>query len=376
MRFDVHRGTVEGAPRRVRDVSYSRTFGYAQMDVSQTGTLVYRDGAEGGRQLLAVWVDPLGNTRHSSRNLGRTPGSRLSPDGPTACPCGHRERRGRTSGSTTRRATTRGSSTTKTGDYSGFTWWSVGHHLVFHDATGMTWIDTERPELSGALTTSHGVQVPCAVSPDGRLADDQIDPDTGFDLWTMPIEASDSGLKAGTPQPFLRTRAFEVYPCSHQTVDGSCTASISPDPSKSTCAVSGRRKGGESIEGRRQHTTLPPPNAASLGIGDNQQIMVASYRFAANALVAGPSRQWPCHSCGHRRAAQFRSRPGRRPYCCLGASDASGRPADHESRHGPYSTSQTRFDGVQRVGEAATMNSASRVELRAKREPGTRRRES
>ena len=55
--------------------------------------------------------------------------------------------------------------------------------------------------------------VPWSISPDGRrLAFHQLNPATGFDLWTVSIQSSADGLSLGTPDVFLQTPAFETYP--------------------------------------------------------------------------------------------------------------------------------------------------------------------
>lgn len=54
--------------------------------------------------------------------------------------------------------------------------------------------------------------MPWSVGPGGRLAYFELNPATGFDLWTVPMTAAAAGLTVGIPAPYLRTPAFEVYP--------------------------------------------------------------------------------------------------------------------------------------------------------------------
>jgi hypothetical protein len=81
MPFDLANLAVEGVAVPVLDdVSYSPLFGYAQMDVSQTGTLVYRKGAESGLSVVD-WIDRAGRKTPLLAKPGRYAWLRVSPDG-------------------------------------------------------------------------------------------------------------------------------------------------------------------------------------------------------------------------------------------------------------------------------------------------------
>jgi serine/threonine-protein kinase len=56
--------------------------------------------------------------------------------------------------------------------------------------------------------------LPYSFSPDGkRLAYSEFNSDTGADIWTLSLDASDSDHPtAATPEPFLRTTANERFP--------------------------------------------------------------------------------------------------------------------------------------------------------------------
>ena len=59
--FDVDRLEVHGTPAPVLDqVGYSAADGSAQLDFSQTGTLIYRSGGAGGGLLTVAWLDGAG----------------------------------------------------------------------------------------------------------------------------------------------------------------------------------------------------------------------------------------------------------------------------------------------------------------------------
>jgi serine/threonine-protein kinase len=56
--------------------------------------------------------------------------------------------------------------------------------------------------------------VPSSFSPDGqKLAYYERNPDTGFDIWILPLDLADPDHpKPGKPEPFLRTSADELLP--------------------------------------------------------------------------------------------------------------------------------------------------------------------
>src|SRR5205085_1134957 len=64
------------------------------------------------------------------------------------------------------------------------------------------------------LTSSKNRQDPFSFTPDGkRLAFMEQDPETGFHLWTIPVENDGTNLRAaGKPEVFLKTSFDERHP--------------------------------------------------------------------------------------------------------------------------------------------------------------------
>jgi eukaryotic-like serine/threonine-protein kinase len=209
--FDLEGLAVHGVAVPVLDdVSYSPLFGYAQVDVSQTGTLVYRKGAESGLSVVE-WIDRRGTRTPLLAKPGRYAWLRLSPDGQRLAVTATESGAGSIllydiqKGETTR-------ITNRPGDYTGLTWLPNGS-LLFGGAGGLAWIPTDRPADATRLMDVRVNQTPWSVAPDGqRLAYYDRDPETGFDLWTVDMTTHATGLELTAPQPFLHTRAFEVYP--------------------------------------------------------------------------------------------------------------------------------------------------------------------
>ena len=80
--FDVDRLEAHGTPAPVLDqVGYNTTQGYAQLDFSQTGTLIYRSGGAGGGLLTVGWLDGAGKTQPLLAKPGNYGRPSMSPDG-------------------------------------------------------------------------------------------------------------------------------------------------------------------------------------------------------------------------------------------------------------------------------------------------------
>lgn len=294
VRFDPQRGAVEGDAVPIRqDVSYSRTFGYAQMDVSQNGTLVYRRGAESG-SVLAQRLDRSGAVVPLVAKAGRYGWPRLSADGRLAF------------------VTTEGGTTTirthdiqtgdarrfssASGEYSGLMWWPNRNRLILAGSTGMTWLDLDQYQHTGSLTTSRSMQVPWSVSPDAsRLAFYEMNPDTGFDLWTIPIATANGKLTPGTPERFLATPAMEVYPAFSpdgrwlayaSNVSGTYEVYVRRFPADDTKEVQ-VSKGGGSVP----HWSIGGHEIVYRT--DRQRVLVTNYRVEGNTFIVGATRAWP-----------------------------------------------------------------------------------
>jgi Tol biopolymer transport system component len=57
------------------------------------------------------------------------------------------------------------------------------------------------------------VQVPWSFTDDGkRLAFVEVNPTSGANVWTIPVESHNSGLRAGNPEPFLQASFDERTP--------------------------------------------------------------------------------------------------------------------------------------------------------------------
>jgi Tol biopolymer transport system component len=84
---------------------------------------------------------------------------------------------------------------------------------VFQDQGGLSWTRSDGAGKPKSLTRTRSAAFPWSFSPDGRrLAYFELDPQTAYDLWTLPLENDREGLRAGKPEIFLRTSSDERYP--------------------------------------------------------------------------------------------------------------------------------------------------------------------
>jgi serine/threonine-protein kinase len=291
--MDLSTLSVHGTPIPVLDnVAYSSLFGYAQMDVSDTGMLVYRKGAE-SRQSVASWIDRAERVAPLLSDPGRYGWIRLSPDGQRLAFTNHQ------SGIASIFVLDLKTKdvirvTSRPGEYTGLTWLHSGH-LAFGGATGLGWIQSSGPADSAALVDVRSVaQTPWSVDPGGRrLAYYERSPETGFDLWTAPFVAGDKGPTLGPREPFLRTPAFEVYPSF--SPDGRWIAYASNESGAWEIYVRRFPDDGTKVRVSTSGGVVPywSPNGRELLYRtDANQVMVLAYRVVGGSFTTGSPRPW------------------------------------------------------------------------------------
>ena len=211
--FDVDRLEVHGTPAPVLDqVGYNAAQGSAQLDFSQTGTLIYRSGGAGGGLLTVAWLDGAGKTQPLLAKPGAYGRPSMSPDG-------QRLALDVTDGSgtdiwvydwqrdTMTRLTFTGTAKLPYGAR------TVGTSRSERSGEGISVIRSDGSGKPQPLTQSKNAQLPWSFTPDGkRLAFMEQDSKTLYDLWTVPLESDSAGLRAGKPEVFLQTPADERYP--------------------------------------------------------------------------------------------------------------------------------------------------------------------
>jgi serine/threonine-protein kinase len=293
--FDSARLAVRGvAVPLLGDVAYSRTFGYAHVDVARTGTLVHRRSARSG-QFVVAWVDREGRRTPLLPTAGRYDWPSLSRDGRllalSVFESGAGEIRVIEHGTGEVRRIPTG-----TADQSGLAWWPDGSLLLFGGRNGLSTaaVNSSSTGAVHRLSSQDRIRVPWSLdSSAAKLAYHELDPTTGFDLWTVPVTRTTVGVTLGAPEPFLRSSAFEVYPAL--SPDANWIAYSSNESGRYEVYVRALPDHGGKVRVSIEGGRVPrwSPNGRELLFQtEHQRVMVASYRARDGSFVADAPRPW------------------------------------------------------------------------------------
>ncbi len=288
--FDLEILQPLGAPVPVLEkVAYSSTFGFAQLDFSETSTVVYRKNS--GGQMRIQWLDSAGRTEPLLAKPGVYLWPRLSPDGERLAVS---VTEGGVSNVTIYDRKLDRLTPLATAGRTLSLWTPDGRALILGGPNGLAWLQPDSAKAPELLTKSGNIQVPWSFAPGGRrLAYHERNPATGFDLWTVPIKTTGGVLSAGKPEPFLRTPAYETYPAfspdgnwiaygSNESIGWEVYVRAFPDNgSKVKVSIAGGRIAAWSGEG---HELLYRT--------DDQKIMAATCSIKGGSFVVDSVRQW------------------------------------------------------------------------------------
>ncbi len=171
------------------------------LSVSKTGAAVYAPGNPAKSSL--VWVDHEGKTDSLGLDQGEYRGVRLSPDGTSAV-----VKQGRSLWILNLLRGTRARLTPASTSHHLPHWSSDGASVIFGSNRGGDWdiysqpADASRP--AEALLTRPYDQTPTSVMADGTVLYSEVNPQTGFDLWTL----SPGGLSQESKTSHLRVTPF------------------------------------------------------------------------------------------------------------------------------------------------------------------------
>jgi len=183
---------------------------------------------------------------------------------------------------------------TFTGGYGNPLWTPDGRYIAFRGTGGIFWIRADGSGHPQPLIQSKNVQNPSSFSGDGkRLAFVEINPASGADLWTVPVESNGAGLTAGRPEVFLQTPFNERSPAF--SPDGRWIAYASDESGMLQVYVrafpdqSGKRQisnqGGAVTAWSRSRPEL-------FFLNLENQVMVTAYRVKGDRLLADKPRRW------------------------------------------------------------------------------------
>jgi serine/threonine-protein kinase len=295
--FDLDRLETHGRPVPIQDhIEYSTNNGYAQLDFSRTGTLVYTGGSSDAL-ITAQWMNARGETQPFVRKPGEYLYPALSPDGKRLAYADAE------SADLWVFDSQRNNATRLT--FGAFNptnplWTADGRYVLFQSAGGMFWTRSVGGGKAEQLTRSKNLQFPWSFSPDGkRLGFLEVNRETSYDLWTMPIERDDAGIKpAGKPEPFLNTPADERFPAF--SPDGKWIAYASNESGMFQIFVRAfPDRGGRWLIGNGTYPVWARNGRMFFRSADNR-IMVTSYAATGDTFVTDEPRTW-----SDRRLADF-----------------------------------------------------------------------
>ncbi|MGD1093229.1 MAG: protein kinase [Bryobacteraceae bacterium] len=307
----VHEGVLFGAPfdpakRELRgtavpiseDLEGDPNSGAGQFGFSNTGNFVYRAGKVSAQSWPVSWLDNSGKTQPLIITPGFFASPRFSPDG-------QRVALSQIAGSNQGifvydwRRDTMSRLTPETQQTRFPTWTPDGKHIVFGfrsaDGFGLGWIRADGAGETQHLLNGRSLMNPYSFFPDGdRLAYFELDSDTGFDLWTLPLDVSDPDHpKPGKPELFLRTPSNERFPAV--SPDGHWIAYQSDESGETEVYVRPFPGPGGKWQISSAGGQLPVwlPNGRELFFENlDDRIMVTDYELKNESFVPGKPRVW------------------------------------------------------------------------------------
>jgi DNA-binding winged helix-turn-helix (wHTH) protein/Tol biopolymer transport system component len=322
--FDLGRLEVHGTPTPVlEEVEYSVAWGSAQIDFSRVGTIVYRSSKGGAGLVTVQWLDAVG----SARQMLPTPGSylspRLSPDGSKVALISASDiwvyELGR--GSMVR--------LTFGGGYLNPIWSADSRYVVFRSTQGMVWTRADGTGQVQPLIQSNNRQVPWSFTADGkRLAFVEPDSAGGAAIWTVPVESSGSGLRAGKPEVFLQAQ-FNAR-CPVFSPDGNWLAYMSNESGTNQVYVQAFPDKHVKRQISADGGGYPAWSRDEVFFWAHSQLMAASYKVHGNSFVADQPRVWiEKRLAGFSTTRSYDPAPDGKHVVVLAPAETPDEPHDH-----------------------------------------------
>jgi Tol biopolymer transport system component/predicted Ser/Thr protein kinase len=301
--FDPARLQLRGtAVPLLDDLAADPTSGAGQFSSSVTpsgaGTLTYRAGRVSAQSWPVWWLDNSGRTEPLIATPGVYATPRISPDGQRLALLQiSGNDRGLFVFDWQRETMSPLAVNTQQPSYP--TWSPDGKHIVFWFAFGggasLGWIRADGAGEIQHLLDSKNHMTPYSFFPGGRrLAYTELDPDSGADLWTLPLDVSDpEHPKPGKAEPFLRTPSNERNPAV--SPDGRWIAYQSEESGKLEVYVRPFPGPGSKLQISRAGGLLPiwSSNGRELFFQNlDSRIMVTNYEGKNESFAAGKPQLW------------------------------------------------------------------------------------
>jgi Tol biopolymer transport system component/predicted Ser/Thr protein kinase len=289
--FDLAKLELHGTPVPVlAEVAYSFGEGYALLDFAAASeTLVYRSGGStGGGMVTVQWLDSAGKTQPLLAKPDYYNSPRISPDGQ------------RLAVSTTDAWVYEWQRDTMMRLTFGVanplpTWSPDGRYIAFRKlGEGLFWTRSDGGGQPQLLAQSKNLVAPFSFTPDGkRLAFQDTNAATAYDLFTIPLENDGTALRAGKPEPFLQTQFNERHPSFSS--DGRWLAYASDESGAYQIYVRAFPDKGGKWQISNSGGTYPvfSRNGRELFFrAEDSRIMVAAYAVKGDSFMADKPRGW------------------------------------------------------------------------------------
>jgi serine/threonine-protein kinase len=278
----------------LEDLSATVAFGSAQLDFSNTGTVLYRSGQTFGRLRNVVqWLKGDGTTESLWAEPANYRDPRVSPDGsrlaivvsegPNSDIWVYDWQGGR------KIKLSAGSGV------SGFPTWSPdGQYVVFHSAGQLFSARADSAEPPQPLTTSTSSRLPSSFTPDGRhLLFYELKAGGGSLIQSLPVKSESGMLRSGEPQ-LLRESSASI-PVPAVSPDGRWVAYASSESGAYEVYVRAFPDDGRQwpiSTGGGSFPTWSRTGNELFYRTEDQFLMVAGYTLAGGSFVAGKPRLW------------------------------------------------------------------------------------
>ena len=280
----------------LEQVGYNWSSGSAQLDFSQTGTLVYRSAiAETSGLDTVQWMDRNGNTQPLLGKPCRYFYPHLSPDNRRlAVEIADKGSRDIWIYDCQREVMNRLTSDAAGSANMNPLWSPDGRYIIFAGKGGMYWTLANGGETPHRFTESQTPQLPYSVARNGaRLALMQQAASGGISLWTMPILFSGTGLVGGKPEAYLQTSSDARYPAL--SPDGNWLAYTSNESGAYEVYVQAFPNRGGKMQisnGGGAYPVWSQDGRELLFRSLDSRFMVVNYTRQGDSFVAGKPRLW------------------------------------------------------------------------------------
>jgi serine/threonine-protein kinase len=289
--FDIDRMEAKGPAALLEEVSSNPTIGYAQVDISRSGTLVCRKGRSEGLRTVQ-WLDAAGQTSSFGIEPGYWLSLHLSPDGGRLAVNGSQ-------GAATdvwiydwqRNLNTR----VTNGMATDFMAWSHDGRFLFVNAPGgMFWTRADGSGGPQSLTQSKRLQLPNWCTKDGKLIYSEELAGGGAEIRILPVASESSRIRAGKSSLFQQTRGVSTF--AALSPDGRWLAYADAEAGRYDVYVRDFPENRWKVQVSNAGGTMPvwsrTSNELFYRTQDDHRIMVASYSVNGETFVPQKPRVW------------------------------------------------------------------------------------